>query len=97
MKRRFRDEVKNGVYMHFRSLSHEELTESGEEAGFLTIGSSPGITPSPFSYNEWRALSFCKAAEPAFRLQWRDRVGFTPTSLLPPAWGTSVRISENQK
>ena len=33
---------------HFSSLSREELAETGEEAGFLTYGSLPGISPSPF-------------------------------------------------
>ena len=39
--------------LHFRSLSREEKTESGEQAGFLTNGSSPGFSPSPF----WCATS----------------------------------------
>jgi len=45
---------------HFRSLSREELAESGEQAGFLTNGSLPGFSPSPFYFcNEWRALVNC--------------------------------------
>jgi hypothetical protein len=34
--------------MHFRSLSREELAETGDEAGFLTLGSTPVNSPSPF-------------------------------------------------
>jgi hypothetical protein len=45
---------------HFRSLSREEEAEDGEQAGFLTNGSWPDFSPSPFcSYNEWRALVDC--------------------------------------
>jgi hypothetical protein len=52
------------VVRHFRSLSREELAETGEQAGFLTNGSSPGFSPSPFwFFNEWRA--FRAAAEAA--------------------------------
>jgi hypothetical protein len=72
------------IQQHFRSLSREELAETDEEAGFLTNGSSPGISPSPFisatSGGHFRAAW---PQMPAFRLQWRDRVGIAPTSLLP--------------
>jgi hypothetical protein len=40
---------------HLRSLSREEIAERSEEAGFLTDGSSPDISPSP-TINEWLAF-----------------------------------------
>jgi hypothetical protein len=47
-------------FRHSSSLSREELAETGDEAGFLTIGSLPGLSPSPFLINnEWRALAYC--------------------------------------
>jgi len=83
---------------HLSSLSREELAETGDEAGFLTIGSSPGFSPSPFLINnEWRALADCFGR----RSRLSDYSGGTVWESHPlpfyPIQGTSVRISEINK
>jgi hypothetical protein len=57
-----------------------------------------GLLAFPVLHQQ-RVAGTCRLLWPqklAFRLQWRDRVGITPTSLLPQL-GTSVRISEINK
>jgi hypothetical protein len=79
---------------HFRSLSREEFAETGEEAGFLTNGSSPGFSPSPFFLK--RVAGHLKQLGRRSRLSGYS--GGTAWELHPlpfyPNVGTSVRISE---
>ena len=83
---------------HFRSLSREELAETGEEAGFLTNGSSPGFSPSPFCSATSGGHLWTAAGR---RSRLSDYSGGTVWESHPlpfyPLMGHLIRISEIKK
>jgi hypothetical protein len=86
------------MIVHFRSLSREEFAETGEEAGFLTIGSSPGISPSPFSIcNEWRALNSFQAVEAGFPITVAGPRGNYTHFPFTPIWAPLFAFQRSKK
>jgi hypothetical protein len=81
--------------MHFRSLSREEPAETGEWAGFLTNGSSPGILAFPvFAGTSGGHIRTTKTEEAGFPITVAGPCGNLTHFPFIPDVGHPDRISE---
>ncbi len=89
--------------IHSRTLSREERLKNEDEAGFLTLGSQPGFSPSPSYFNEWRATLDASAgrrsrlSEYSGGTVWDSHpLPFYPRSGAPQSECKDQAISNNQ-
>ena len=76
---------------HFRSLSREELAETGDRAGFLANGSLPDISPSPHLHDASGGhLLVASAEESGFPITVAGPRGNYTHFPFTPNWGTSI-------